>query len=237
MTLAVIPARGGSKRIPGKNIRHFCGKPIIAYSIEAALNSGVFEQVVVSTDDAAIADVARAAGASVPFMRPAHLSDDHTATVPVIKHAIETLGYDKPDAIVCCIYATAPFMASDDLRAAFQTLKEQPWDYVFPITSFAYPVQRALIRPAGEGGRIDMMDRQQYAVRSQDLVPAFHDVGQFYFGRADAWLNEKPIFLSNSYGLEIPRFRVQDIDDEDDWIRAELIHQALFQSGYVNRRV
>ncbi len=235
MTLAVIPARGGSKRIPGKNIREFCGKPIIAYSIDAALNSGVFERVVVSTDDPAIAEVARNAGADVPFMRPAHLSDDHTATVPVIKHAIEALGYDQTNSLVCCIYATAPFIASEDLHRAFKVMSKSNWDYVFPITSFAYPIQRALIKT--DSGGIDMMDRDQYSVRSQDLTPAFHDVGQFYFGRADAWLNEKPIFLSNSFGLEIPRFRVQDIDDEDDWVRAELIHKALFQSGYVNSRV
>ena len=178
MKLAVIPARGGSKRIPRKNIKLFCGKPIIAWSIEAALQSGSFDRVIVSTDDLEIAEVARQHGATVPFMRPAELSDDHTGTIPVIAHAIEWLRQhnEAPDK-VCCIYATAPFIRSEDLRRGLEILDKTGSYYAFSVTSYAFPIQRAIRMT--QVGRIEMFSPEYFTTRSQDLEAAYHDAGEF----------------------------------------------------------
>lgn len=229
MKVAVIPARGGSKRIPRKNVRAFLGKPMIAYSIEAAINSGVFDQVIVSTEDVEIAQVAKTYGATAPFSRPDELSDDHTETVPVIKHAIEALGLSSND-VVCCLYATAPFVLPSAMSDAVNMLIDGDLDYVFPVTAFNYPIQRAL--KLDDDGEVTMFDSSKYHVRSQDLEPAFHDVGQFYVGCCSAWLNEKPIFTSHSKGVLIPSYLAQDIDDEEDWIRAELMYRSLKELGH-----
>jgi len=226
MRLAVIPARGGSKRIPRKNIRPFCGKPMIAWSIEAALQSGSFDQVTVSTDDAEIADVARMHGASVPFMRPAELSDDHTGTIPVIGHAIEWFQAqgDAPEQ-VCCIYATAPFVRAKDIQQGLLVLEQTGSDYAFSVTSYAFPIQRAIrITPQG---RVEMFHPEHFNTRSQDLEEAFHDAGQFYWGNASAWLAGKPIFSPDAAPVILPRHRVQDIDTPEDWERAEWMFKAL----------
>jgi pseudaminic acid cytidylyltransferase len=226
MKLAIIPARGGSKRIPRKNIKPFCGKPMIAWSIEAALQSGCFDRVIVSTDDAEIAEVARQYGASVPFMRPAKLSDDYTGTVPVIRHTVEWfIANGESPTHACCIYATAPFVSGLDICRGLQVLVESSCDYAFSVTSYAFPIQRALhITPQG---RIEMFHPEHLDTRSQDLVEGYHDAGQFYWGRASAWLQGKPIFGPGSIPVVLPRHRVQDIDTEEDWVRAEWLFKAM----------
>jgi N-acylneuraminate cytidylyltransferase len=229
MRLAVIPARGGSKRIPRKNIKEFCGKPMIAWSIEAAIRSGCFDQVVVSTDDAEIADVARQYGASVPFMRPAELSDDYTGTLPVIRHAIEWFnGQGQTVEQVCCLYATAPFVRVEDIQRGLQILEETGSDYAFSVTSYAFPIQRAI--RLTEQGRVEMFSPEHFNTRSQDLEEAYHDAGQFYWGRASAWLQGKMIFSPDSAPVLLPRHRVQDIDTPDDWLRAEWMCKAMQQA-------
>lgn len=230
MKLAIIPARGGSKRIPRKNIKLFCGKPMIAWSIEAALRSGCFDQVVVSTDDAEIAEAARQHGADVPFMRPTELSDDHTGTIPVIRHAIEWFiqqGHTVEQA--CCLYATAPFVTVEDLNRGMQVLQGNDCDYAFSVTSYAFPIQRAL--RINERGRVEMVNPEHFNSRSQDLEEAFHDAGQFYWGRADAWLQGKQIFSPDALPVLLPRHRVQDIDTPEDWARAEWLFKAMTREG------
>jgi pseudaminic acid cytidylyltransferase len=225
MNVAVIPARGGSKRIPRKNIKPFCGKPMIAWSIEAALQSGCFEQVIVSTDDKEIADVARQYGADVPFMRPAELSDDHTGTIPVIAHAIEQLSRQgAAPQQVCCIYATAPFITPQDLQRGLELLMTNSCDYAFSVTSYPFPIQRAI--RITQSGRVEMFRPEQFAMRSQDLEEAYHDAGQFYWGRTAAWLTGRPIFSPDAVPVILPRHQVQDIDTLEDWQRAELMFKA-----------
>ncbi|HEX7129061.1 MAG TPA: pseudaminic acid cytidylyltransferase [Rhodanobacteraceae bacterium] len=225
MKLAVIPARGGSKRIPHKNIKPFRGKPIIAWSIEAALRSGCFDEVIVSTDDAEIAGVARQFGATVPFVRPAELADDHAGTGAVVAHAIHWFARGgRPPALTCCIYATAPFMTADDLVRGLRVLEDSGSDYAFAVTSYAFPIQRAIRIDAA--GRVEMFQPEHFATRSQDLEPAFHDAGQFYWGRSSAWLAGKPIFSRDASPVVLPRYRVQDIDTPEDWTRAERMFDA-----------
>ena len=190
-TLCVIPARGGSKRIPRKNIRDFCGKPAIAWPIEAARQSGCFDRIVVSTDDEEIAQVAGDWGAEVPFMRPPELSDDLTATRPVVNHAIRQIENDsgRPD-YVCCLYATAVFVHSEDLQSALEMVAQPGVDFAFSVTSFPYPIQRAL--RITQENRVEMFHPEYRLSRSQDLENAYHDAGQFYWGRNEAWLNGNP---------------------------------------------
>jgi len=225
MRLAVIPARGGSKRIPRKNIKPFGGQPMLAWTIRAALSSGCFDRIIVSTDDAGIAEVARAHGAEVPFLRPAELSDDHTGTIPVIAHAVAWQNAHGARADeVCCIYATAPFLEADDLRRGLALLRESGADYAFSVTSYAAPIQRAL--RLLDDNRVEMFDPSQFDMRSQDLDQAWHDAGQFYWGRATAWLEHRVLFGPRAVAVPLPRYRVQDIDTPEDWHRAELMFQA-----------
>jgi len=226
MRLAVIPARGGSKRIPRKNIRSFGGRPMIAWPIQAALESGCFDRVIVSTDDAEIAAVAQAEGAEVPFLRPAELSDDHTATIPVIAHAVAWQNAHGATAQeVCCLYATAPFVRAEYLRRGLEVLRETGASYAFSVTSYAFPIQRA-IRITREV-RIEMFQPEHFNTRSQDLAEAWHDAGQFYWGRAEAWLSDGPLFGPDSAPVPLPRHRVQDIDTPEDWERAEWMFRAI----------
>jgi len=226
MNICIIPARGGSKRIPRKNIKPFMGKPMMAYSIEAAIESECFDRVVVSTDDEEMAEVAISLGAEVPFIRPASLSGDHTATVPVIKHAIEFMIESGEEVkFACCIYATAPFIRAIDLQQALDRLKKTDSEYCFSVTSFPYPIQRGL--RVNEGGTIEMLYPENYLVRSQDLEESYHDAGQFYFGRCQAWLSEKPILADGSIPHIIPRSRAQDIDTQEDWQQAEIMYEVL----------
>jgi pseudaminic acid cytidylyltransferase len=226
MNVAIIPARGGSKRIPRKNVREFAGKPMILWSIAAAQDSGCFARIIVSTDDPEIADTARAAGAEAPFERPAELSNDHTATLPVIAHAVEWLrAAGTRLERVCCLYATAPLVTAADLARGASLLDDPGVDYVFTCSTFAFPVQRALIRSVGGG--VEPLFPEHIAKRSQDLPEAIHDAGQFYWGSAAAFAAQRPIFGPRSRPLMIPRYRVQDIDTLEDWTRAELLFKAL----------
>lgn len=229
MKLAVIPARGGSKRIPRKNIKHFHGKPMIGYAIAAALASKVFDRVIVSTDDEEIAQVAREHGAEVPFVRPHELADDHTPTVPVIAHAIKAcqeLGWDVHE--VCCIYPGVPFISTNDLCLALEQLLATGAHYVFPVTGFPSPIQRALRRLPD--GSVQPFQPEHAATRTQDLEPGYFDVGQFYWGRKDAWLAGLNVHL-NGVTRVIPEWRVVDIDTPMDWERAELLYVALSEKG------
>lgn len=223
MSVCVIPARGGSKRIPRKNIAPFHGRPMIGWSIAAARDSGVFDRILVSTDDPEIAAVAVAEGAETPFLRPALLSGDHTPTVPVIAHAVAAL--DLPvDCAVCCLYATAPMVQASDLRRA-QALLTPDTSYVVAVTTFPFPIQRALRHH--DDGRIEMMDPSQMTTRSQDLEEAWHDAGQFYWARARTWAAGVPVFGPGARGLALPRHRVQDIDTPEDLARAEALFALL----------
>ena len=226
MKVAIIPARGGSKRIPRKNIKEFCGKPMMAYSIEAAIKSGCFDKVIVSTDDTEIAEVARAYRAEVPFIRPEELSNDYAGTIPVIQHAIQWLiSQDQKPDLVCCLYATAPFVTPETLKQGLEQLKQNKAAYAFSATSYAFPIQRAFKITPSIG--IEMFDPAQFNTRSQDLEEAYHDAGQFYWGKVDAWLAEKVIFGPESTPVIMPRHRVQDIDTPEDWQRAELLFKAM----------
>mgnify|MGYP000928862132 CR=1 FL=1 len=226
MKLAVIPARGGSKRIPRKNIKMFDGKPMIAWSIEAAIQSNSFDRIIVSTDDQEIAEVAINYGAEVPFMRPAELSGDHTATIPVIAHAIQwQQSHGQKASNVCCIFATAPFIQTEDLKRGLDALENSTCDYVFSATSYAFPIQRAIRITSSK--RAEMFNPEHFNTRSQDLEEAYHDAGQFYWGRAEAWLEGKHFFTPNSSSIILPRYRVQDIDTAEDWERAEWMSKAM----------
>lgn len=225
MNIAIIPARGGSKRIHRKNVKTFCGKPMIAWSIGAARASGCFDRIIVSTDDDEIARIAEDYGAEAPFRRPAELSDDHTPTVPVIAHAVRWLQQSAEVENACCIYATAPLLLAMDLRAGYEALQGPGVDYAFSVTSFAFPVQRALMLDGA--GRVAMFQPDHADTRSQDLVDAYHDAGQFYWGRGEAWLDERPVFTNHSVAVRLPRKRVQDIDTLEDWERAEILFKMM----------
>jgi N-acylneuraminate cytidylyltransferase len=225
MRIAVIPARAGSKRIPGKNIREFAGKPMMAWSIEAARTCGLFDRIVVSTDGPEIAEVAKQWGAAVPFVRPEELSDDVTGTTAVIAHATRfALDEGWPLEVVACIYPTAPFLDAEDLKRGMSAMESGDWEFAFSATEFASPIYRSF-RVLSAGG-VEMVFPEHYTKRSQDLPVVYHDAGQFYFGRPTAWIDQKRIFERHSVPIILPRWRVQDIDDEADWTRAELmLHQ------------
>lgn len=226
MRIAVIPARGGSKRIPRKNIKDFCGKPMIAWSIEVAKVSGLFDHIIVSTDDAEIAKVAKQWGAEVPFMRSAELSSDYAGTTEVIAHATQwAIDQGWPVTAVCCIYATAPFVQADDIQRGLEALESGDWEYTFSVTNFAASIFRSFKLNAE--GRIEMFFPKHFSTRSQDLPTALHDAAQFYWGKPSAWIEGKRIFAQHSLPIMIPQWRVQDIDAQDDWTRSELIFNQL----------
>lgn len=225
--ICIIPARGGSKRIPRKNIRLFNGKPIIAWSIEAALESGCFDRVIVSTDDIEIADISRSFGAEIPFCRDASLADDYTTTHDVVINAISQLvskGFHIKN--VCCLYATAPFVRPQDISEGLVALEELQSEksYVFPVGRFRYPIQRALFLDS-ESGRCKMCNPELFTSRSQDLEERYHDAGQFYWAMASTWQQSRGL-LHNGTPIVIPSWRVQDIDTIEDWDRAELMHMV-----------
>lgn len=228
-SLCVIPARGGSKRIPRKNIRKFAGKPIIAWSIEVAQHTRCFERIIVSTDDEEIADVAARYGADVPFIRPAELSDDMTGTMPVVVHAAEEIAKrDKPYDAVCCVYATAPFIRSQDILTGRDRIAAG-WSFSLPVTEYSAPIFRSF-RKLPSGG-IEMFFPEHFQTRSQDLETAYHDAGQFYWGTAEAWKSRDVLFRPDSAAIEIPRRLVQDIDTEEDWYIAERMFRMLRPDG------
>ncbi len=225
MKIAIIPARGGSKRIPKKNIRNFCGKPIINWSIEAALKSKLFDHIILSTDCNETITIAQNYNALVTFLRPKKLSDDHTTTTEVINHAINEFEnlYHKVE-IVCCIYATAPFISPYYLKEGFKKLKIANTKYSFAATEYSFPIQRALKK--NHRGQIEMLDSKYLNIRSQDLEKTFHDAGQFYWGWRDSFLNNLPIFYKNSQIIILPKNLAIDIDTEEDWKFAELMFKA-----------
>lgn len=222
--LAIIPARGGSKRIPRKNLREFAGRPMIGYAITIAHASNLFDHVVVSTDDPEVADVARRLGADVPFMRPAELADDHTGTVPVIAHAVRAcadLGWSA-DA-VCCLYPGVPLLGAQTLQAGCDVLEHGDSPYVFPVLAFRSPIQRALRRDAD--GRSQPFFPEFAQTRTQDLPAAYHDAGQFYWGRTEAWLRGLALHARAST-LVLRDDEAVDIDTPEDWSRAEALFLA-----------
>jgi pseudaminic acid cytidylyltransferase len=225
MNIAIIPARGGSKRIPRKNVKNFRGKPMIAYSIRAAIESGCFDKIIVSTDDDEIARVALEFGAEVPFMRPKYLSGDLVGTTPVIAHSIEWLLNQEIDVnLVCCVYATAPLIDPQDIRRGLNRISGSNFDYAFSVTNYAFPIQRAL--KILDDDTVEMFNPDEFQARSQDLTDAWHDAGQFYWGTAKAWLSERQLFGRKSVPIVLPRYKVQDIDDYEDWEYAELIFDS-----------
>lgn len=234
MNIAIIPARGGSKRIPRKNIKIFAGKPMIAHAILAARNSGLFDHVIVSTDDSEIAKIANDFGGETPFVRPLELSDDYTPTVPVIAHGIKTcesLGWNFDR--ICCIYPGVPFIQIGDIKTGLELLASTQADYCFPITEFPSAVQRALKR--NTNGYLSPLYPEYTLTRTQDLELAYHDVGQFYWGQKQSWLTNQRIH-SNAVGHIIPNWRVIDIDTLDDWKRAEILYASFFQKDLLNNK-
>ncbi|MEQ1760511.1 MAG: pseudaminic acid cytidylyltransferase [Vicinamibacterales bacterium] len=228
MRLAIVTARGGSKRIPRKNIREFCGRPIISYSIEAAIDSGCFDEVMVSTDDQEIADIAVANGASVPFFRSAGTSGDHATTADVIAevlHEYSSRGHNVD--ITCCLYPTAPFVTNATLRSGLELLEsDHRFSGVVPVARFSYPIQRALrVRDRC----VEMLQPEHLLTRSQDLESAYHDAGQFYWLRVASFLAEPRLLKATMAALVIPEWQVQDIDNEADWVAAEFKFSQLRQ--------
>lgn len=219
--LAVIPARGGSKRLPGKNIRDFAGKPMLAWSVEAALESGLFDTVMVSTDSEEIAEVARAAGASVPFLRSAETADDHAIIIDVMAEVVDRYEADgqRFDRL-CCILATAPLLQPSTLRHAEDLMGREDFDTVFPVVAFHYPIQRALRRD--DEGRTAMFQPEHYASRSQDLEPAFHDAALFYWMTREVCVAKQSVFAGRAGSFVIDAMEAQDIDTLGDWRMAEL---------------
>jgi len=225
MNICVIPARGGSKRIPRKNIKKFNGKPIIAYSIEAALASSCIDQVIVSTDDKEISEVAKEYGAQVPFIRPEKLSTDHIATNPVISHAIEWMeAHGNPIDAVCCLYATAPFVQTDTISDAYENFKNLKADFCIGVTSFPFPIQRAL---KIDNNKVKMILPEHLNTRSQDLQEAYHDAGQFYWGKKQVFNSDNSILSEIVIAYILPRYLVQDIDTPEDWKRAEIMYKVM----------
>jgi N-acylneuraminate cytidylyltransferase len=218
--LCIIPARGGSKRIPRKNIKPFMGKPIIAYSIEAALKCGVFDEVMVSTDDEEIAAVAKQYGAKVPFMRSAETANDYATTVDVLMEVINTykLKGEEFDTI-CCLYSTAPFVTSERLVEASSQLSDDV-DACFTIVQYSYPIQRSL--RFGDKGFVEMKFPEHQKSRTQDLEKVYHDAGQFYFVKTDSLITEKTVWCKRTKPLVLSELEVQDLDTETDWLLAEM---------------
>lgn len=224
--LCIIPARGGSKRIPKKNIKLFNGIPMIAWSIKCALEADIFKKVVVSSDDNEIISIARKYGATVPFRRPASLADDYTTTQEVIKHGISECIKNRTEYdSICCLYATSPFTSAKDLKKALDIVNLYSDAMVFPATTFEYPIQRAI--SINKNGWGEMLNKNQVSTRSQDLDESYHDAGQFYCASIERWLSNTPI-LEKSRPLIIPRWRVQDIDTEEDWKRAEIMAKMIY---------
>lgn len=226
-SIAIITARGGSKRIPRKNIRLFCGKPIICFSIEAAISSGIFDKVMVSTDDTEIAKIALNAGAEVPFFRSANTSNDFATTAEVLEEVLLQYHLDNQEfRYGCCIYPTAPFVTADKLKAAFELLKNKNADSIIPINKFSFPIWRSFKM---DEGRLSFNWPEYELKRSQDLASSYHDAGQFYFFNVQKFFETKKLVSANTFGLEVPESEVQDIDNEEDWQIAEIKYSILLQ--------
>lgn len=223
-SIAIITARGGSKRIPHKNIKKFCGKPIITYSIEAALQSGLFDEVMVSTDDIEISRIAREAGAQVPFMRSSESAGDYASTDDVLMEVLEAYrGQGREFDTFCCLYPTAPFVTAEKLKRAMELLERA--DSVMPVVKFSFPPQRCMVM--NEAGELRMKWPEHAKTRSQDLEPYYHDCGQFYFCRTDLFMEYKTTDLPHMTAMVVSELEVQDIDNFEDWEIAELKYQKM----------
>lgn len=228
MKVAIIPARGGSKRIPGKNVKPFVGKPIIAWAIEAAKSAGIFDRIIVTTDSEEIALIANKYGAETPFVRPPELSDDHTPTAPVIAHCLEWLAErGSPAHYACCIYATAPFVRAAFIKQGYELLVTRQVSSVFSVTTFPFPIFRAL--RIEDDGHLSMFWPEHELTRSNDLPEAFHDAGQFYWLFCETFLKTRRVYGSDALPVILPRYLVQDIDTPEDWQTAEYMFMALQQ--------
>lgn len=228
-SIAIITARGGSKRIPRKNIKEFCGKPILAYSIEAAKDSGLFDRVMVSTEDEEIAETAKRYGAEVPFFRSESTSGDFATTNDVLLEVLAE--YEKRGErfdLACCLYPTAPFVTAEKLRSAVEKLSAGDADTLIPVVQFSYPPQRAMIV---RQGRLVFEYPQYLDSRSQDLEPHYHDAGQFYVFRTEAFLRNKRLMVGNILPFEVSEMEVQDIDNESDWEIAEIKYRTQCERG------
>ena len=226
MNIVVIPARGGSKRIKKKNIREFCGKPMIAWPIEILRKSRLFDHIIISTDNREIAEISKSFGAEIPFMRPTEISDDYSGIGDVMEHAVKWMKNNdlKPSA-VCCVYPTSVFLENRDLLQGLNELKSGEWNYVFSVTNFSYPIFRSFKRHS-DGG-VEMFFPEKLNYRSQDLPEVLHDAALFYWGKPEAWEKKYNIFDRYSYPITIPNWRVKDIDTEDDLIHAEQIFSNI----------
>jgi pseudaminic acid cytidylyltransferase len=224
--VALIPARGGSKRIPNKNIKSFACQPIISYSIRVAQESGLFDRVIVSTDSLEISAIAREYGAEVPFLRPIELANDFAGTAEVVCHAIEWLAKEgMQPKFICCIYATAPFIQASYLKQGYDKIVSSDATSVFSVTTYPYPIYRSL--KVTEKGRIEMLWPEYANIRSQDLPEAYHDAGQFYWVNTKNFMKEKALFVKDSLPVILPRYLVQDIDTVEDWETAEMMFAAM----------
>lgn len=223
--VAIITARGGSKRIPRKNIKEFCGKPIIQYSIEAALESKLFTEVMVSTEDEEIAEVAKNAGATIPFMRSEKNADDYATTADVILEVLESYeAIGKKFQYASCIYPTAPFVTAEKLQQGYKVLKEKQASMVMPVVAFSFPPQRCVVI---KDGQLEMKWSEHRNTRSQDLEPYYHDCGQFYFYNVEVFQQTRGQIENNIIPIILPETQVQDIDTESDWKLAEIKYQLL----------
>ena len=224
MNIAIIPARAGSKRIKNKNIKLFCGKPIIYYAIKAAKISKIFHKIIVSTDSLKIKKISEGYGAEVPFIRPASLSDDFTNTIDVVRHAIKMLSHnDNKKLNICCIYPTSPLIKKKDLVNSYKKFSKKKYSFLFSASKFNYPVQRGFF--LNKKNYIGMINKKNYKKRSQDLKQIFHDAGQFYWATKKTWINKKIVFDEKSSIFLLPRLRVQDIDTLEDWKIAEKLYK------------
>lgn len=225
MAIAIIPARGGSKRIPRKNIKKFNGKPMISWSITKARESGLFKHIIVTTDDEEIATIAQEFGAQTPFIRPSELANDSAPTQPVISHAIlSCANIGMIDDYICCIYPCAPFLSKKDLTNGLATLKENKEKFVYPVAEYTHPAQRAMLR--SNNGEISFLHPENELVRTQDLPKTYHDTGQFYWGTSSSWQSDKKMH-ANGIGIIVNQSSLIDIDTPDDWKRAELLYKII----------
>lgn len=233
MKIALIPARGGSKRIPGKNIKSFCGKPIIAYSIEAARNAGIFDRIIVSTDSEEIAGVADEYGAEIPFMRPAEIADDFATTAAVVRHGLAWLQkHGNPVQYACCLYATAPFVSGENIRKGYELICTGKVSSVFPVTGYPFSIYRSL--RIAEDGHLEIIWPEYELSRSNDLPEAYHDAGQFYWLDGSVFMDTGKIYGRDALPLILPRCLVQDIDTPEDWELAELMYEILVRKGLIH---
>lgn len=228
MILCVIPARGGSKRIKNKNIKNFLGKPVISYPIKQIIKSNIFDKIIVSTDSQKIAEIAKKYGAEILFNRPKKLSNDYVDVQSVISHAVNWIKNNISQIKdVCCVYPATPLIESKNIVDAYKIYKKKKWDFVFAASKFYYPIQRAVFQKKNQS--IKMYNEKNYNKRSQDLIPSYHDAGQFCWGRANAWISKKKIFSSKTTIFKLDKFSSHDIDNLEDWEICEKLYKIKFK--------